>query len=119
MNNRRIASVIAAASALSTFAGSAGAFSKNPGYVTEYEPVNVKGDTGQYDKLKTDFEHHKKERFADMREFVAAAHKENISDATLEVQKRVLAEKNEMSEAYVQAAKKEIKFRRHKKEDQR
>lgn len=75
--------------------------------------------SGQYDKLKTDFEHHKKERFADMREFVAAAHKENISDATLEVQKRVLAEKNEMSEAYVQAAKKEIKSRRHTKEDQR
>ena len=52
MNNRRIASVIAAASALSTFAGSAGAFSKESGYVAEYEPVNVKGDTGQYDKLK-------------------------------------------------------------------
>ena len=52
MNNRRISSVIAAASALSSFAGSSGAFSKDPGYVAEYEPVNVKGDTGQYDKLK-------------------------------------------------------------------
>ena len=52
MNNRRIASVIAAASSLSTFAGSAGAISKDPGYVAEYEPVNVKGDAGQYDKLK-------------------------------------------------------------------
>ena len=52
MNNRRVASVIAAASTLSTFTGSAGAFSKDPGYVAEYEPVNVKGDTGQYDKLK-------------------------------------------------------------------
>ena len=52
MNNRRIASVMAAASALSTFAGSAGAFSKESGYVADYEPVNVKGDAGQYDKLK-------------------------------------------------------------------
>lgn len=52
MNNRRISSVIAAASVLSTFAGSVGAFSKDPGYIAEYEPVNVKGDAGQYDKLK-------------------------------------------------------------------
>ena len=52
MNNRRIASVIAAASALSTFAGSAGAFSQESGYVADYEPVNVKGDAGRYDKLK-------------------------------------------------------------------
>lgn len=40
--------------ALSGFAGSVGydPFSKSPGYVAEYEPVNVKGDAGQYNKLK-------------------------------------------------------------------
>ena len=43
---------MASVSALSTFAGSSGAFSKDPGHVAEYEPVNVKGDAGQYDKLK-------------------------------------------------------------------
>ena len=52
MNNRRIASLMASVSALSTFAGSSGAFSKYPGYVAEYEPVNVKGDAVKYDKLK-------------------------------------------------------------------
>ena len=53
MNNRRIASLMASVSALSTFAGSAGAFSKDPGYVAEYESTkSVKGDPGQYYKLK-------------------------------------------------------------------
>ena len=60
MNNRRIASVIAATSALSTFAGSAGAFSKDPWYIAEYAPVNVTGDAGQYDKLKHMFRSQRK-----------------------------------------------------------
>ena len=51
MNNRRIASLMAA---LSGYAGSVGydPFSKDPGYVAEYEPLNMKGDAGQYNKLK-------------------------------------------------------------------
>lgn len=52
MNNRRIASLMAA---LSGFAGSVGydPFSKKKGYVAEYESTkSVKGDPGQYDKLK-------------------------------------------------------------------
>jgi ABC-type multidrug transport system ATPase subunit len=72
--------------------------------------------SAQYDRLKTDFEYDKKGRFADMREFVARVHQNDVKDATLEAQKRVLSEKNEMSDAYVAAAKKEILARRNKRE---
>lgn len=71
--------------------------------------------SAQYEKLRADFERDKKGRFDDMRAFVKRVHNRNVSDATLEAQKRVLSQKSKMSEAYVEASKKEILARRNKK----
>lgn len=82
---------------------------------TEQAIVKETVASAQYEALKYQFEFDKKSAFGAMRKYVREFHeKDKASDAGREANRMILSEKNELSDAYVQAQKREIKARRRK-----